>query len=55
MKAIKRYLRNKVILWINNSFKEYIDINWKDFTNREKDIALSVKSSFIIDIVKLFK
>ena len=51
---IKQYIRNKIITWINKSFQEYININWKNFSNRDKDVALSVKASFIQDVVHKF-
>lgn len=39
--------------WIEDSFLSYQKINWDTFSLREKDIALSVKTSFKIDVDKL--
>lgn len=54
-KLIRLEVSNGIIRsWIEESFKEYMKINWKDLSNREKDIALSVKTSFLLDVNKLF-
>ena len=50
-KEAKEFFKNNLIKFVKKSFSTYQDINWKFSSDRDKNVALSVESSIIIDIV----
>lgn len=44
---------NEIKNWFDDSFREYMLINWKHFSDRDKDVALSLKASFYMDMPRL--